>query len=163
MKCEKPGDMRTPEAFSVEVEFNDGARTATVRLGTATATTNDEPTDARIRQSIKLALAGGPLIKTEIKKKVVGNNARVLQEISALVELGEILKIDTGYILDGPADRQARILDQVRDYDSWQTPAKLAKAAKVSTDLVEKLLREGVICRRGSGDTPGFIVVERGT
>ncbi len=161
VKCVKPGDMRTPDPFTAEVEFNDVARTAVIRLGSAAPVLKEsEITDERIRQQIRLALADGSKIKSDVKKVVKGGNARVLAEIDAMADRGQLYRNGKFYGLDSPELRLERVLNQVEESDMWSTPAALAKASFVGTGFVDELLRDGVICRRAAGE-PGFVKVDR--
>ncbi len=161
VKCVKPGDMRTPDDFTAEVEFDDAARTAVVRVGTSTTSKESEVTDAKLQGAIRLALEIGPLVVTDIKKKAGCRHARLTEELKGMVDRGELVIINKKYALDGEGQRTSRVLGEIRRYAGWKSEAELAKASYVETRFVEGLVRAGVICRRAAGEA-GFLVVDRG-
>lgn len=169
VRCEKPGDMRSPEPFAVEVEFDDEARLATVRVAPpegaeapgAAEASKKVLTDLEIRAAVKLALASGPVeTREKIRARIDASRGRVLMEINALIELEEVVEISgKGFVLDNPEARRARVLAQVREFAGWASSAKLADAAFVSRRFVETMLRDGEIARSvlGGGETGGFV------
>jgi hypothetical protein len=165
IKCEKPGDMRMPEPFSVEVAFDDVAKTATLReVDGARPLREREVSDEDVRAAIKLALMEGPLpTKEKIRAATGMKRERIYVEIDVLKRRNEIVEIEgLGYALDDEAARTARVLEQVRASDQWRSAAKLANAAYVTTRFVQKLIRTRVIYQRVLGDDRGgFIVADR--
>ena len=150
IKCTKPGDMRTPDPFSAEIVFDDGERTAKVRLAEG-----DAPVDQRaelLRDEILRALEVRPYTnKDEIAKAIGRKKEDVRVAIDALVAIGAVKELPVrGFSANSPAARRRRIGEATR-IPGLTTPQKLARAAHVHVDEVHDLIASGALLKSATG------------
>jgi len=176
VKNTKPGEMRQPEPFAVDVTFDDIRRCVTLEVagpedeleegsgGGGSAPAERELGDDEIQRKILFSLSNGPVItKTKLRVAVGGRRERIYAEIEAMEEAGTIAFVrGRGYDLESPERRRVRVFEQVDDFDRWPSAAKLANAAEVPTPFVEGMLREGYLVPKASGQNPnGYLIARR--
>lgn len=163
VRCEKPGDMRMPAPFTVEVTFDDAEGLATLRHvePAPQADAKGNESSEALQAAIRLALASGPVAGVKALARKLGKQAaRVGVELALMVERREVVKTDEGYQLDDDAKRRARVLAFVEKHgheSRFNSATRLAKAAHVAPGDVERLLLEHVIVRAVGGDAGGFV------
>lgn len=151
IRCEKPGDMRAPDPFAVEIAFDDFERTAVLSLAEGEA-----PIDGRsdaLRKAIVALLSTGPFAggKDGLARALRRKAEDVRGEVDALAQERRIVCLPgQGYVLDSPEARRARVLGAT-GIPGMSTPGKLAKAAHVDEDEVLGMLAAGGLFRSGSG------------
>ena len=98
-------------------------------------------------------LSKGPAeTKHKINKALGLKTGTVGPEVDALMVRREVAFIKgTGFVLDNPVARRERVTRTVSSSDAWRSVAEIAKAAHVDGDIVNDLLREGVLCRSAEG------------
>jgi hypothetical protein len=165
VRCEKPGDMRTPEPFTVEVAFDDAARLATIRHVEPDATAKDDPrkdSSEALQAAILLDLAqsgAAPGVKA-LAHRLGKQSDRVGKAVALLVESRKVVKLDDGYQLDDDDKRTARVLAFVKAHgheSRFSTVTRLAAAAHVAPHDVERLLLAHVFVRAIGSDAGGFL------
>lgn len=108
VRCVKPGDMRTPEAFSVDVRFDDKQRLVKLQYSKAAPKDEDVSTEQEIRNHVFRVLRANPAgapktdllntlkVRTETKKAV----------LSGMVLAGEVREFKQGrtpFVMLNPA------------------------------------------------------------
>ncbi len=113
----------------------------------------------RLQARILELLSKGPHeTKHKINKALGMKNGTVGPEVDALIVRREIAFIKgTGFVLDNPVARRERVAAVVSASDAWRSVAEIAKAAHVDVDVVNELLRDGVLARSAEGR---FLVVD---
>ena len=165
IKCIKPGDMMMPEPFVAEVEFDDGKKTASLRVtDKKSAFDGKKLTDEEVDAAIRLALKDGPLLTlNDIQKKTKVKRDRSNERVNRLCKKGEVRRIpEVGYILDSSEARRERVFEAVERSQNWRSTSDLADGAHVPHAFVKDMVREGDIVRSSSGDdVRGFIRVKK--
>jgi hypothetical protein len=160
VRCEKPGDMRKPEPFAAEVEFDDVARRALVRVvetedmdGDAAPVGGEAPTPERIRAEIRRALMGGPISSKRKLRAAVGHGPKFVDpELEGMKKEGEVIEIEReGYQLDDDEKRRARVRASVGDAGWSGSAATLGRASYVSTRFVEEMVRDRLMAWSAEG------------
>jgi hypothetical protein len=155
VRCEKPGDMRKPDPFAIDVTFDDVAKIVTMSPADGGA---PGPRSDELRAAIVGLLSRGPVASKDKIAAVLGKKKEdVRHELEVMTVAREIVKLPgQGYTLDYPVARRARVMAATR-VPGLKTPERLAKAAHVDVDEVHELLTAGVLATSGTG----YIVTDR--
>ena len=124
------------------------------RLEERPASEQSKKLQARV---LELLSKGPQETKHKINKALGLKSGTVGPEIDALLVRREIAFVKgTGFVLDNPVARRDRVTALVRASDAWRSVAEIARAAHVDVDVVNELLRDGVLARSAEGR---FLVV----
>lgn len=173
LRCTKPGDMRTPEPFAVEVVFDDEKRLVTMEHTPVAPNVNKqgslraEDMDARIR----LAIEPGELSGYRAVATATGLPQKVVRErLAILIERGDVVRGREGskerlYPGDEPSQRARirRTLGEATRGRAVRTKDELAKRAGVRKAAVDVAFDDGEIgwSSAGAGDEGTRIVVSK--
>lgn len=154
IRCEKPGDMRTPDPFAADVEFDDVRKLASITLCTEEAVRAAKTAETKTLQTeIKKVLTGASPLKPahwqSIKAMLSDNTpTEITAAMEHLLENGDVTKLTAmgggKFFLDSERGRRDRTFEAI-DTCSYKTIATLADAACVTTDYVKRLIRSGVV------------------
>lgn len=159
VSCAKFRVEREPEKFFVRLvdETRDGQKTVRLQLEGETATTKAAKTGkpADLYAAIRLRIAtNGPDVPSAIAKGL-GRARDIRDACRVLVERGELVIIDRRHHLDGPKEREARVLAAVRS-KRLRTVADVAKAAHVKPDDVRALVDSNIVWKTSETDEGVF-------
>ena len=154
IRCEKPGDMRTPDPFAADVEFDDANKRALVTLCTDEAVKAAKEAETKTLQNeIKKVLVTATPLKPMHWRAVKARLAdftptEIDVAMSHLVEAGDVTKLKAtgggGYFLDNEAGRKKRVAEAV-DSGSYKTIATLADGATVDAEYIKRLVKTGIV------------------
>jgi hypothetical protein len=126
-----------------------------LRLFASNRPTGNNGSDISIRDNIRNKLEQYGVIgsKNKLADLVGGRKQRVFTELDELVATGEVLKGSAAgmYELDAPHKRIDRVKRAIKASPLMATVSEVARAAKVTTDVVDSMLRDGVIFRSAEG------------
>lgn len=152
VRCDKPGDMTTPEPFNVEVEFNDVIQSTKVRCVQAAGPGRaEQPAKPDLAEEVLLAVRNGKHASVDALRKATGKKKPdVTAAVKGLIEARKLVKLEGFYCVDTDEKRLARIIDYVTK-NPKTSETKIGGRACVENWEVQKALEAGVIKETSSG------------
>lgn len=148
MVCDKPGPQRKPTPVNVELS-DDGLTTFDDEGFSASTQDNDEDgIQARILLTLETEAISS---KKKLHKRVGGNYKTFEIELGELMAKKKVVHVDDIYQLEDHQRRLDRVLVLLKQDGLFRSHAELAKAARVKTEFVESMARQGLIFGSAEG------------
>jgi hypothetical protein len=112
----------------------------------------DEQNKKLENEIVRLLSKGPQATKKDIEARIGGRKGRVGPVVDAMVvRRGVIFLKGQGYVLDYPDARERRVVNAVDGTDMHRSPAQIAKAAHVDTEVVTDMIFRGLVHKDSTG------------